>query len=214
MSLTEFLVEYIVNIIGSIGYLGVFILMVLESALLPVPSEIVMPFAGFLVSEGKMDFWTASLAGAIGNLVGSYIAYWLGNRYGRKFVLNYGKYLLIDKRHLETADTLFQKHGSIMVFVGRLLPAVRTFISFPAGVSRMPLNRFTAYTFIGSLIWSIFLTYLGVILGENWGIIKEYGGWIDVTVILAIIIVIILYTSRGEAFLRKLKSFIGRGSGS
>lgn len=142
--------------------------MLLESACLPVPSEIIMVFGGFLVFKGELDFWWVVLAGTFGNLFGSWVAYYIGRQGGRPLLLRYGRYVLVSRSKLEMAERFFERSGSAAVFVGRLLPVVRTFVSLPAGVAQMDLGKFSFYTFFGSLPWSILLTYLGISLGANW----------------------------------------------
>jgi len=164
----------IISIISAAGYLGIFFLMTLESALIPVPSEIIMPFSGFLIWEEKFSFWPVVLAGTLGNLLGSIIAYFIGFYGGRPLILKYGKYVLISAGDLERAEIWFKKYGNFSIMASRMLPAVRTFISLPAGIARMSFGKFCLYTFLGSLPWSILLTYVGVIGGENWQAIDEY----------------------------------------
>lgn len=148
--------------------------MALESACIPVPSEIIMPFSGFLVAQGHFNIWIVGFLGAVGNLIGSIVAYEVGLYGGRPFVEKYGKYFLISHRDLNLADRWFLKHGQGTVFFSRLLPVVRTFISLPAGVARMDFKKFCFYTFLGALPWSYALTYAGVVLGHNWSGIRVY----------------------------------------
>jgi len=183
MGVTAWLVGYAVSLVEAGGYLGVFALMALESALVPVPSEAVMPFAGFLVSRGVFGFWEAVAAGSLGNLAGGLAAYWLGARYGRGLLERYGRYLLVGEGELRRVEAFFARHGEAAVFLGRLLPAVRTVISFPAGVARVPLGRFAALTFAGSVPWNAALTYLGVLLGENWRLVEAAGVYLDAAVV-------------------------------
>ncbi len=168
----------IIQLVQSSGYLAVFILMTLESALIPIPSEITMPFAGFLIQQGHLNFFFVVLIGAFGNLVGSLIAYALGFYLEEHIIISiierYGKYLLIRKHEYERAMHWFQKYGLSIVFTSRLLPAVRTFISLPAGLAEMNLAKFSLYTFTGSVLWSAFLTYIGFYLGKNWESIHTY----------------------------------------
>jgi membrane protein DedA with SNARE-associated domain len=165
---------WIVSVISSMGYGGILILMAIESACIPLPSEIIMPFAGFLVSQGEMSLLGIALAGAVGCVIGSIPAYYLGMLGGRPLVEKYGKYVLISKKDLDMADGWFEKHGEIIIFIARLLPAVRTFIAFPAGVARMNMARFISYTFVGSLIWCWVLGYVGMKAGEHWEDLKVY----------------------------------------
>ncbi len=165
---------WITSVIQRLGYSGIILLMGIESACIPLPSEVIMPFAGYLVTTGHFTLWGTALAGAIGCVVGSIPAYYLGKLGGRRAIERYGKWVLISPRDLELADRLFQKYGEIVIFAARLLPVVRTFIAFPAGVSKMNLPRFYLYTFVGSFIWCYLLAWLGKIFGENWQDLKPY----------------------------------------
>jgi membrane protein DedA with SNARE-associated domain len=175
---------FAVNIISALGYPGVAFLMALESACIPIPSEIIMPFSGYLAVSGKFSFWFVVLAGTIGNLAGSIAAYFVGYHGGRPLIEKYGKYILLSAHDLDKAEIWFKKYGNISVFFSRLLPIVRTFISLPAGVARMPFWKFCFYTVLGCLPWSIFLTYIGVVLGENWKSIEVYFHKFDWVVII------------------------------
>ena len=168
------LATWIMGVISSLGYSGVVLLMAIESACIPLPSEIIMPFAGFLAFKGAMTIWGVALAGAFGCVVGSIPAYYLGMYGGRPLVEKYGKWMLISAKDLNWADQAFAKHGEIIIFIGRLLPAVRTFIAFPAGVARMNMTKFISYTFVGSLIWCYLLALAGFKAGENWESLKVY----------------------------------------
>ncbi len=159
---------FIVATISAMGYGGVVLLMAIESACIPLPSEIIMPFSGYLVSKGEMNLWLVSLAGAVGCVLGSLVAYWVGMYGGRPFIEKYGRYVLLSRHDLDIADRWFAHYGEAIVFVSRLLPAIRTFIAFPAGVARMNLTRFVIYTFAGSLPWCLGLAYVGQKLGEQW----------------------------------------------
>ena len=164
----EILSGFIVATISLLGYSGIVLLMAIESACIPLPSEIIMPFAGYLVSRGEMNLWLVGIAGAVGCVLGSLVAYWVGMYGGRPFIEKYGGYVLVSRHDLDMADRWFAKRGEIIVFVSRLLPAIRTFIAFPAGVARMNLKRFVIYTFAGSLPWCLGLAYIGQKLGEKW----------------------------------------------
>src|SRR5689334_11753799 len=159
---------FIVATIAKLGYLGIVLLMAIESACIPLPSEIIMPFSGYLVSRHEMNLWGVGIAGAVGCVLGSLVAYWVGMYGGRPVIEKYGRYILLSRHDLDLADRWFSKYGEVIVFVSRLLPAVRTFIAFPAGVARMNLSRFVIYTFAGSLPWCIGLAYVGQKLGEQW----------------------------------------------
>src|SRR5689334_2500079 len=156
------LAAWIVAVISATGYFGIVILMAIESACIPLPSEIIMPFAGYLVSQGHFNLVMAATAGALGCNLGSALAYAVGQYGGRPFVERWGGYLLITRRDLDAADRFFARYGSLAVFIGRLLPVVRTFIALPAGIVRMPLVKFHLYTFVGSWIWCFVLAYIGM----------------------------------------------------
>ncbi|CAN5149361.1 DedA family protein [soil metagenome] len=158
----------IVAFISATGYLGVLILMAIESACIPLPSEVIMPFAGYLVATGTLNLWLVATAGALGCNLGSIIGYEAGKRGGRPIVERWGKYILIDAHDLDRADAFFLKYGSVAVLIGRLLPVIRTFIAFPAGVARMPLGKFHLYTFVGSWPWCFLLAWVGMKLGTAW----------------------------------------------
>jgi membrane protein DedA with SNARE-associated domain len=163
-----YLTSFIVATISAMGYWGIVLLMAIESACIPLPSEIIMPFSGYLVSKGEMNLWLVSIAGAFGCVVGSVVAYYVGMYGGRPFIEKYGRYILLSRHDLDIADRWFAKYGEAIVFISRLLPAIRTFIAFPAGVARMNMTRFIIYTFAGSLPWCLGLAYIGQKLGEKW----------------------------------------------
>ena len=173
-SILAWLGSIVISIISSVGYAGVFFLMAMESACIPIPSEVIMPFSGFLVWSGRFILWQVVLWGALGNLFGSILAYWVGAWGGRRLVAKYGKYLLISSQDLALADNWFARYGQATVFLSRLLPVVRTFISLPAGIARMNFKKFCAYTLAGSLFWSLILAYVGMKMGENWENLKIY----------------------------------------
>jgi len=168
---------FIIATIGALGYGGVVLLMGIESACIPLPSEVIMPFSGYLVYTGRFALWAVAVAGATGCVLGSLVAYWVGMVGGRPLIKRYGRFLLISHRDLDLADRWFSRHGEIIVFASRLLPVVRTFIAFPAGVSRMKLGRFIAYTFAGSLPWCLGLAYAGQKLGEQWDKNETLKAW-------------------------------------
>lgn len=187
-SILEIVVFWVMGIISDLGYPGIFFLMALESALIPIPSEVIMPFSGFLVSEGRFSLTLVVLAGAAGNLVGSWVAYAIGY-YGekavvRKLVGKYGKFILLTEEEFESSLKLFNKYGQWIATIARVLPAIRTVISLPAGIAKLSFWKFSALTFFGSLIWSYFLAFVGVKLGENWEIIRPYFRKFDVFIII------------------------------
>ncbi len=164
----EILSGFIVAVISALGYWGVALLMAIESACIPLPSEIIMPFSGYLVYTGRFNLWAVGVAGAVGCVLGSWVAYWVGMYGGRPLIERYGRYILISHHDLDLADRWFTRYGEAIVFASRLLPVIRTFIAFPAGVARMNLTKFTVYTFLGSLPWCLGLAYVGQLLGEQW----------------------------------------------
>lgn len=176
--------SWITSLISATGYPGIIFLMAIESAGIPAPSEIIMPFAGFLVQAGSLNFWLVALAGTIGNLAGSAVAYWIGLVGGRPFLDKYGRYILISRHDLDLAETFFRSRGRLTVLVARLLPVVRTYISFPAGIARMAFGQFCLYTVLGAFPWCVMLTYVGVRLGEHWVKIKEYSRGLDLAIIV------------------------------
>ncbi len=172
------LVAFITTLISRFGLGGIFLAMAIESASIPLPSEIIMPFAGFLVSQGKLSFWPVVLSGALGCLAGSWLSWWLGKRYGeiiiRQLIRRYGKFFLVFEYELDEALTTFRRHGESVVFFSRLLPVIRTFISLPAGIASMNFPKFSFYTFLGSFFWSLLLAFLGLRLGRRW---HQLGPW-------------------------------------
>lgn len=177
----------IVAVISSLGYAGVVLAMALESACIPLPSEVIMPFAGFLASQGRFSLAGVSLAGAVGCTLGSAGAYAVGAWGGRPFIERYGRYLLIRREDLDRADRWFARYGQGATFASRLLPVIRTFISLPAGIARMPFLPFLVYAFLGSLPWSFALAYAGFLLGERWEAVGAVLHKIDWAIVLALV---------------------------
>lgn len=189
-------VNWIEGVITSTGPAGIMILMAIESCNIPLPSEAVLPFAGYLVSKGEMGFHAAAIAGAVGCVLGSIPSYYLGYFGGRKFFEKYGKYVLVTKKDLDDADKLVEKYGDWTFFLCRMLPVIRTFISFPAGILKARKRTFFTLTFVGSLIWSYLLVYVGVKLGENLDKLKEIWSKFDIIIIVACLILAGLYIYR------------------
>ncbi len=160
--------QFIIGVISASGYWGVLLLMAIESACIPLPSEVIMPFAGYLVHTGKLNLLLVATAGALGCNLGSAVAYWIGAWGGRPLVERFGRFVLLDRRELDRVTHYFERFGGITVFVARLLPVVRTFIALPAGIARMPQWRFHIYTFLGSWPWCFVLAYVGEKLGQSW----------------------------------------------
>ncbi len=187
------LFAFVESVIAAGGYWGIVALMAIESACIPLPSELIMPFSGFLVSKGEFNLWLCGLAGAVGCLVGSWIAYWVGVYGGRPFVEKYGKYILMSKRDLDRADRFFTRHGEATVFIARLLPIVRTYISLPAGISKMHFWRFSFYSLVGSFPWCLALAWVGMKLGDEWQAIRGYLHKFDFLVAAVLIILFALF---------------------
>lgn len=164
----ELLSAFIVATISALGYPGIVLLMAIESACIPLPSEVIMPFSGYVFAKGPLSLLAVGVAGAFGCVVGSLVAYWVGVYGGRPLIERYGRYVLISRHDLDLADRWFDRFGEAIVFASRLLPVIRTFIAFPAGVARMNLKKFVIYTFLGSLPWCLGLAYVGQKLGEQW----------------------------------------------
>lgn len=162
------LAHFIIATISASGYAGVTLLMAIESACIPLPSEIIMPFAGYLAHTGRLSLTGVAVAGAVGCNIGSAVAYWIGAAGGRPFIARYGRFVLLNQHDLDRAERFFGKFGALTVFIGRLLPIVRTFIALPAGIARMSQVKFHIYTFLGSLPWCYVLAYVGMKLGEEW----------------------------------------------
>lgn len=190
IGLIEYGVNLLLQIISGMGYSGIFFLMTLESAVMPVPSEIVMPFAGYLAWEGTFNFWSVVLAGTFGNLLGSILAYYIGLKLGRKFISKYGKYVLLKEKHLALSEKWFKNYGDKAIFFSRLLPMVRTVISLPAGIGKMNFTKFSLYTFVGSVPWNFALTYAGFWSGKNWEIITNYMHQLTIVVVIAILFIV------------------------
>ena len=173
-TLLEILSRFIISVISRTGYLGIVLLMGIESACIPLPSEVIMPFSGYLVSAGRFHLTWVALAGALGCNLGSLVAYYVGLVGGRPLVEKYGRYVLVTHHDLEMADRFFARYGDWAVFLARLLPVIRTFIAFPAGVARMNFLRFNIYTFLGSFPWCWGLAFVGLKLGERWPTLRTY----------------------------------------
>ena len=168
------IVDFIVNTVGDLGYIGIFIMMFLESSFFPFPSEVVMVPAGYLAYKGEMSMSIAITCGILGSLAGALFNYFLAIKFGRKFLVKYGKYFFIKEETITKMENFFKEHGHISTFSGRLIPAVRQYISFPAGLAKMNLLLFCIYTSLGAAIWVVILTLLGYYIGGNEALIKEY----------------------------------------
>jgi membrane protein DedA with SNARE-associated domain len=198
----QIVIPFLNHLYGAVGYVGVAVAMAIESAMIPLPSELVLPYAGFLVSDPaqlepitrvRWDFWIVVIVATLGNTVGSLIGYGIGAWGGRPFLERWGRYLLIRPHELEIADRFFQKYGPATAFFSRLLPIVRTFISFPAGVARMPLAKFILYSTLGAIPWSIALVWAGVQLGGNWEQIRHALQPFDLAIAVVAVLLIALF---------------------
>ena len=178
----------IIVAIATLGYGGVVALMGVESACIPLPSEVIMPFAGYLVSTGRFQLQAVAVAGAIGCLLGSYVAYLVGLTGGRRAFIRYGAYVLISQHELALAERFFARWGSLTVFFARLMPVIRTFIAFPAGVARMELWRFSIYTLLGSYLWCLALAFAGMKLGQHWRALAPYLHRFDNAIVALIVL--------------------------
>ncbi len=198
----QIVIPFLNSLYGAVGYLGVMVAMAIESAMIPLPSELILPYAGFLVSDPSQiepltgapwNFWIVVVFATVGNTLGSLVAYAIGAFGGRPFLERYGKYLLIRPHEIEVGERFFQQHGNVTVFVGRLLPIVRTFISFPAGVARMRISTFIVFSTAGAFIWSCLLVYAGTVLGENWEDIRHALQPFDLLIAVAVVLAVVLF---------------------
>ena len=192
-AILEFLAAFIIAIISSTGYLGIVLLMGIESACIPLPSEVIMPFSGYLVSVGRFRLAWVAVAGALGCNLGSLVAYYVGSVGGRPLVAKYGRYVLITRHDLQMADRFFARYGDWAVFIARLLPVIRTFIALPAGIARMNVVRFHVYTFLGSLPWCWVLAYAGLKLGEHWRDLRYYFHRFDTVIGILIVLGVVWF---------------------
>ena len=192
----EQLQQSFLDFISVYGYFAVALLMAMENACIPIPSELILGFAGYLIFADQMTFTGAMIAGMIGGMVGSIFAYLVGSYGGRKFVDKYGKYFLVKKSHVDLAQRWFDRYGIRAVFFSRMLPVVRTFISLPAGFARVNFKAFLFYTFAGSLPWTALILYLGMLFGENWKKLLELGHEASIIVVIAIVAAVGIYLYR------------------
>ncbi|MCK9162590.1 MAG: DedA family protein [Arcobacteraceae bacterium] len=187
------IIEWIVQTVGDLGYIGIFFMMFLESSFFPFPSEVVMIPAGYLAFKGEMDLSLAIICGISGSLAGSLFNYYLALKFGRAFLQKYGKYVLVKEQTLQKMEEFFAKHGHISTFSGRLIPAVRQYISLPAGLARMDLLRFSLYTSLGAGIWVAILALLGYYIGHNEVLLKEYLHTIIITILVLLLVAVLFY---------------------
>lgn len=202
MGISAWLADHITAFIDATGYISVYALMVLESMVFPIPSEAVMPFAGFLVVTGKFTLAGVIIASTLGSITGSLLSYWMGAAGGEPFFRRFGKYFLLDMHELEATQRFFQKRGPAAVLISRFIPVVRHLISIPAGVGRMPLVPFCIYTIIGAGLWNTILAVAGIKLKQNWEELMHYSHTIDIGVLVALVALVGLYIYKHRAKLR------------
>jgi len=194
--LISYISEWALEVIERTGYSGIFVLSALESAAIPIPSEVVVPFSGFLTTTGRFSLWEIVWVTTLANLAGSIALFLVGRSGGRWVVEKYGKYFFVHKKDLDKADAWFNKYGVKMVFFSRMLPVVRTFISLPAGIAGMNILQFSIFTFLGALPWNFTLAFIGYKAGENWNLLHDYFRKIDVFIILLIVVGVVYYIVR------------------
>lgn len=202
-TLLEMVMTFIHQTISLLGYVGIALLMAIESANVPLPSEFILPYAGFLVQQGKLNFHLAAFAGAVGCVLGSVPSYLIGLFGGRSFLIKHGKWLLLSEHDLDVAERWVTKYGDMAFFICRMLPVVRTFISLPAGILQANFYPFLIYTFIGSLIWSYGLVYVGIIFGENLEAFREIWHKFDYAIVGVLVVLGVLYLWKHFKYIRK-----------
>jgi len=203
MSIFDLIANSVIYVIDKFGYWAIFAGMFLESACIPVPSEVVMPFSGFASSRGILSFWAVVFTGTMGQILGSITTYQLGKSGGRHLLERYGKYLLVSKRDIKKADDWFEKYGELTVLFTRMMPVIRTFISLPAGISRMSFGKFVVYSTIGIIPWTLILTYIGVKMGENWEKIRDVFHGLDLIIAVALAALVLIYLKTHLKHLRE-----------
>jgi len=186
-------INWLIATIGSMGYIGIFLLMAMESSIIPIPSEIIMPPAGYLVHQGRMDMGLVILSGALGSLAGAYVNYFAARFLGRPLLLKYGHYVLISDEHFDRVERFFLNHGEISTFVGRLLPVIRHLISLPAGLAGMSHIKFSIYTLAGAFIWVSVLSWVGYFLGHNEALIQQYSHQVIIDILAASAVLVTVY---------------------
>ncbi len=195
-AIEQFVIPFLEGLYAHVGYVGVALAMAIESACIPLPSEVIMPMAGWMVYRGVFDIWLVALAGTLGNTFGSSLAYWVGYLGGRPLIERYGRYILISAHDLEVADRWFGKYGEAAVFFSRLLPVVRTFISFPAGVARMNFGKFLLYSTLGAFPWVVALAFAGKAMGDHWVVVREALKNFDYPIVAVILLAVGYYIYR------------------
>jgi membrane protein DedA with SNARE-associated domain len=197
MGLTDFIFNYVLNVFGQLGYPGIFLLMIMESATLPVPSELVLPLGGYLVSLGKLEFWSVVTVATLGSLIGTMIDYSIGYYLGRPAVLRYGRIVRFNQERLETTEKWFSHHGNKIVLLARFVPLLRTLIAFPAGIVKMETKRFLAFSAVGIVLWDIALVYIGLVAGQNSAAISNtlQAYFVPIGIVAVVLAAIMVYRS-------------------
>ena len=190
------LAAWLVSFVSATGYAGVAGLMFIDAANIPAPSELTLPFTGYLVSTGRFSFWPAVLVATIGYTLGALVSYWIGYRGGRRFVERYGKWVLISGRDLDIGDRLFKKYGAAIAFFSRFVPVLRTFVSLPAGIARMPIKTYAAFTFAGAFLWSLIFVWLGQRLGDQYATIRERFAGVDKVAVAVVVLLGVAWVVR------------------
>jgi membrane protein DedA with SNARE-associated domain len=206
MGITEFIAEHVTAFIASTGYITVFIAMMMESMVFPIPSEAVMPFAGFLIFEGKLSFLGVITVSTLASIVGSLISYAMGYYGGRPFINKFGKYFLLDHEELDYTERFFGKHGDLTILISRFIPVVRHLISIPAGTGRMGLVKFIVYTTVGAGMWNSILTITGYYLRQNWSSVMKYSHIVDLVILAILIGLFLIFVIRQVRKYRRIKS--------
>ncbi|MEK7570200.1 MAG: DedA family protein [Patescibacteria group bacterium] len=196
MAITESIIHIATTFIETAGYPGIGVLMIMESMILPVPSEAVMPFAGFLIFDGTLTWAGVIIVSTIGSILGSLLSYWIGAKGGRPLVERWGKYVLVSHHDLDITDRFFARRGSWAVLISRFIPVIRHIISIPAGVAKMPLKKFLVMTILGATLWNTFLTWVGFKLGENWENLHKYSEKIDIVIVAILILLVAAFVYR------------------
>ena len=193
MSITHSIVVALTDLISTLGYPGILILMTMESMVFPIPSEAVMPFAGVLISQGKMSVIPVLLASSLGSLMGSILSYYIGQKGGRSFIHRYGKYFLLNNHDLEITEKFFNKQGDKTIFISRFIPVIRHLISLPAGIGNMNKKKFLLFTFLGSTMWNMFLVWAGFYFGTRLNHLEKYKSFVDIAIVLGLGIILIYW---------------------
>jgi len=202
----SYIAKICTQLILFLGYPGLFILMAMESMVFPLPSELVMPFAGYLIATGHLSWVGVIVASSLGSLCGSLISYYIGKHGGERTVRKFGKYLLLDVADLEKTEGWFRKSGSKTIFISRFVPVVRHLISIPAGIGKMDLKKFSIYTVLGATIWNTFLAYLGYWLGSNWQLVRQYSEYLSIVVVVLLVIAAVYFVYRHVKHKRTVSS--------